>query len=365
MNAEARLGGLRRRLGEEDVVALLVSDASDQRWVTGFDGVFDDDPGTAVLVTEHAARVYADSRYVTAVRAAAAGTEWQIHETGAPAKDALDAAAVDHASGAIALQESLPWGTYTRLAEPYGRRAVPERGWLRALRMVKDAAEIERIARAQEITDRAFTQVLELVRPGITERELALELEVIMRRDGSEGVAFPPIVASGPNSALPHAQPSDRVLAEGDFVKMDFGARVGGYCADMTRTVVLGTASDRQRAIYEAVAAANEAAAAAVRPFAEGPAVHAAAAEVLAAAGFGEYFGHGLGHGVGLDVHEGPGLSPRSTDTLASGMVVTVEPGVYVPGLGGVRIEDLVVVDDSGHRVLTSSTRQLMEIQGR
>jgi Xaa-Pro aminopeptidase len=146
---------------------------------------------------------------------------------------------------------------------------------------------------------------------------------------------------------------------------MDFGARVGGYCADMTRTVVLGNASERQRAMYEAVREANAAGTAAIRPLTSGVDAHAAAFEVLRRHGLAERFGHGLGHGVGLDVHEGPGLSPRSTDVLAAGMVVTVEPGVYEPGFGGVRIEDLVVVEETGRRVLTRSPRELIEIQGR
>jgi Xaa-Pro aminopeptidase len=238
-------------------------------------------------------------------------------------------------------------------------------GWLRVLRMVKDARELERIERAQIVTDRAFEHILGLIEPGLSEREVALELEVTMRRAGSDGVAFAPIVASGPNSALPHAAPTGRLLAEGDFVKLDFGARVDGYCADMTRTVVLGDASQRQRDMHTAVLEANRAGRAAVRPGAVGADVHAAAAAVLDRRGMGELFGHGLGHGVGLDVHEGPRLGPGSEDVLAPGMVVTVEPGVYEPGFGGVRIEDLVAVDGGGHRVLTNSIRELIEIRGR
>jgi Xaa-Pro aminopeptidase len=371
MDSDARLGSLRRKLAEEGVDALLVTDASDQHWVTGFDGVLDDDPGTVALVTEHSARLYADSRYVTAAAAAAEGTQWRVHKASRPAKEALEAftgppgGETIPGGSRIALQATLPWGVYTRLAEPLGERVVPERGWIGGLRMIKDEHEIERIARAQEITDRAFDHVLTVLATGLSEREVALEIEVFMRRNGSDGVAFAPIVASGPDSALPHAQPGGRILADGDLVVLDFGASVGGYCADMTRTVVIGTASDRQRAIYEAVREANAAGTEAVRAMAKGPDVHAAAVDVLEQHGLGDKFGHGLGHGVGLDIHEGPSLSPRSEDSLAPGMVVTVEPGVYEPGFGGVRIEDLVVVEEAGHRVLTCSPRELIEIRGR
>lgn len=364
MNADHRLGALRAKLAEEDVPALLVTAASDQVWVTGFDGVLDEHPGAACLVTQHAARVYADSRYSEALRAAAGGTEWAVHEATEPAGVALAAAAEDgHAL--IALQPSLSWAEYTRFSDAFEGEVVPATRWVGALRMVKDDGEIGRIERAQALTDAAYDHIRGLLAPGLTELEVALELEVFMRRAGADGVAFPPIVASGPNSALPHAVPTARRLRDGDFVKLDFGARVGGYCADMTRTVTLGPASERQREIHAAVLAANEAGRAAVRPGMVGRDVHAAAAAVLEERGLGELFGHGLGHGVGLDVHEGPRLGPNSDDVLAAGMVVTVEPGVYEPGFGGVRIEDLVVVDGEGHRVVTSSPRELLEIRGR
>ncbi|MDR3685741.1 MAG: M24 family metallopeptidase, partial [Coriobacteriia bacterium] len=221
----------------------------------------------------------------------------------------------------------------------------------------------ERIDAAQQITDAAFDHLLAgVLRPGVSERDVALELEFFMRRAGSQGVAFDPIVASGPNAAKPHANPSERLLTEGDFVVLDFGARVGGYCADMTRTVVIGSSSDRHREIYDAVLTANAAGTAAVCPERTGSEIDRAAREVIAQRGFGEYFGHGLGHGVGLEIHELPGLGPRSELRVPLGSVVTVEPGIYVPGFGGVRIEDLVVVDESGARVLTRSTKDLLEL---
>jgi Xaa-Pro aminopeptidase len=183
-----------------------------------------------------------------------------------------------------------------------------------------------------------------------------------MRREGSDGIAFDIIVASGPNAARPHAIPGDRVLERGDLVIVDFGARCGEYCADMTRTFIIGRADDEQRRIYDAVLAANEAGLTAVRAGMPCADVDRQARDVLEAAGLGERFTHGLGHGVGLDVHELPTLSGRSRESLRVGMVVTVEPGVYVEGFGGVRIEDLVVVEQTGCRLLSHAPKQLVEI---
>jgi Xaa-Pro aminopeptidase len=183
-----------------------------------------------------------------------------------------------------------------------------------------------------------------------------------MRSNGSVGLAFEPIVASGPNSALPHAQATDRTVQTGEFLKMDFGARFGGYCSDMTRTVVVGKASEKHREIHAAVLAANRAGVDAVRAGVVGKDVHEIARGVLDDAGFGEYFTHGLGHGVGLDVHELPSVGARSDDVLPEHAVVTVEPGVYLEGFGGVRIEDLVVVEADGARVVSASPRELIEL---
>ena len=347
----------------DGVRALLLTQVSDERWATGFDGVFEDDPGVACLIGPSTAEVYADSRYVEAARSAAVGTSWSVREAAEPAAAGVEAAA--GRGGTLALQPRLPWERYTRLADAFGGEVVPATGWLETARMVKDADEIARIEAAQEITDAAFEHVVRSIAPGVSEADLALEIEIFMRRSGAEGVAFPTIVASGPNSSKPHAGVTARLLADGDLVKMDFGALVGGYRADMTRTVVLGAASARQRAMHDAVREANEAAIAACRAGVTGPQLHGVAVEVLERHGMADRFGHGLGHGVGLDVHEGPSIGPRSKDVLAAGMVVTIEPGVYEPGFGGVRIEDLVVVEEGGCRVLTRSTKALIEIAGR
>jgi Xaa-Pro aminopeptidase len=244
----------------------------------------------------------------------------------------------------------------------FGGRVVMIDHAVERLRSVKDPGELAAIEQAAALTDAAFDHVLSILRPGMREVDVALALEGYMRGNGSEGVAFQAIAASGPNSSKPHAGVSMRVIGEGDLLTMDFGARLQGYCADLTRTVVIGRASDEQRRIYEAVLAANEAGRAAVRAGAHGAEVDGVARTLLTECGYGDAFGHGLGHGVGLEVHEMPGLRKTSTDVLEAGNVVTVEPGVYLPGFGGVRIEDLVAVEQGGCKLLSNARRDLIEI---
>jgi len=234
-----------------------------------------------------------------------------------------------------------------------------------ALREIKDAGEVALLRLACEAADAALTDLVARggLRPGRTEREVGRELEALMLDHGADGVSFETIVASGPNSAIPHHRPTDAVLAGGDFVKIDFGALVGGYHSDMTRTFVLGKAADWQREIYQLVSAAQRAGRDALRAGAGLADVDAAARDVITDAGHGEHFGHSLGHGVGLQIHEAPGISASAAGTLLAGSVVTVEPGVYLPDRGGVRIEDTLVVADetSGHapELLTRFPKEL------
>src|SRR5690606_18856787 len=223
----------------------------------------------------------------------------------------------------------------------------------------KEPGELALIEAAVALADRCFEHILPRLKPGVTEREIAWRREVFMRENGAEALAFPSIVASGPNGAMPHARPTHKPLAAGEFVTLDFGCVWQGYCSDMTRTVFLGEPTDRHRELYDLVLRAQETGVAAVGPGRPGKEVDERARDVIARAGGGDRYGHGLGHGLGLEVHEeGPRLSTRSETVLAPGMVCSVEPGVYLPGWGGLRIEDLVVVTEDGCRILTKSPKQ-------
>jgi Xaa-Pro aminopeptidase len=248
-------------------------------------------------------------------------------------------------------------------AKADGVKAVPFGRKIEELRTAKDPSELELLATACRISCQAIADVFALIRPGLTERQLAAALDRRMNELGAEGPAFQTIVASGPNGAIPHHVPADRPMRRGDLITMDFGARYGGYHADMTRTVALGEPAGWQREIYELVAAAQRSGLDAARPDADVGDVDAAARDLIRDAGHGDHFGHGLGHGVGLEVHEAPMIGYSRTGKLASRVPVTVEPGVYLPGRGGVRIEDVLVVGvggTGGTGLLTTTTRELL-----
>lgn len=362
MNADARLASARRRLADSEPDALWVTSIPNVVYLTGFDGVFDENANAACLLAADLARVYTDSRYAEAAQAAAVGTAWSVEVTSDPldARACADLAAAS--GGTIGFEAALTYARYRELVKACAAEPVCTDQWVEELREVKEAAELERIVAAATLTDRAFDHILGVLAPGMSEAEVAVEIEAFMRRHGSEGVAFSSIVASGPNSSRPHATVTDRKIAPGDPVTMDFGARVGGYCADMTRTVVVGRAGEEFREVYSAVLAANDAGRAAVRPGVLGMDVDRVARASLEEAGFGEHFGHGLGHGVGLEVHELPSVGQRGTRPVPAGAVITVEPGVYLEGRFGVRIEDLVIVEDDGCRVVSGSPRELVEV---
>jgi Xaa-Pro aminopeptidase len=242
------------------------------------------------------------------------------------------------------------------------KRYVATEKIVEAIRLIKGSGELAKVARAAAIADRAFAAIVKRIRPGMTEEDVAAQLDGLMKHFGSSKPSFDTIVASGQNSALPHAQPGSRKLRRGDFLTMDFGATYQGYHSDMTRTVCIGRPTPKHRQIYNLVLEAQLKGLRAVRHGTRGADADAAAREVIEQAGYGSCFGHGLGHGVGLEVHEGPGLRKLSEDVLKTGQVVTVEPGVYLPGWGGVRIEDLVVVTRSGCRILSRSPKKLTVI---
>lgn len=363
MTQSQRRDRLAALLAVDGMDALLVSDLVNVRYLAGFTG---SNAALLVFADRRPAVLATDARYRTQAarqapdldlvieracgrhlvrRALAAGATrigFESHVVTVDGFDALAAESADHR----------------------GAELVRASDIVEALREVKDAGELALLRLACQAADAALAALVQGggLRPGRTERDVARELETLMFDHGADGRAFETIVAAGANSAVPHHRPTDAVLARGDFVKIDFGALVGGYHSDMTRTFVLGAAAPWQQEIYQLVAAAQQAGRDAVANGAALCEVDAAARDVIAAAGYGEHFGHGLGHGVGLQIHEAPGINSSATGTLRAGTVVTVEPGVYLPERGGVRIEDTVAVSESGSEALSRFPRQLAVI---
>ncbi|MCD6162151.1 MAG: aminopeptidase P family protein [candidate division Zixibacteria bacterium] len=239
---------------------------------------------------------------------------------------------------------------------------IPTENLVESISIVKDTSEINKIKRAVKISDTAFSQILDRVKPGVKERDLALELSYSMIKMGADGPSFDFIVASGQRSSMPHGKASDKKLKKGDLITFDFGCFYNGYASDMTRTVVLGKATDKQKKIYNIVLKAQTAAIDATRAGMDAKELDKVARDIINKEGYGDYFGHGLGHGLSLEVHSGPVVSPRSQDTLKVGNVITIEPGIYLPNWGGVRIEDDILITQNGCRVLTKSPRELIEL---
>ena len=350
---------------EHGLDLLLVSDPVNVRWLTGFTG----SNALAILGTGHtgSAGVFlTDFRYV----AQAADQVPPLWDRRQAAQELLGPALGEHFpdwDGAGPPRVGFDDAAVTvaeleRIRAAIGERGdlVPAAGLAERLREVKDDGEVSRIREAAHLADHALTEVLGRGLAGRTEAQVALDLEVTMRRHGAEAISFPPIVASGAHGALPHAVPRASVIEPGVLVTIDWGARLDGYCSDCTRTFAAGgEPGEEERGVYELVLRAQEAALAAVRPGPTGSEVDAVARALIDAAGHDEHFGHGLGHGVGLEIHEGPRLSRLGATALAPGMVVTVEPGVYVPGRCGVRIEDLAVVTPDGAEVLNTLPKAL------
>lgn len=363
---DTRADRLSERVAELELDSAIVGDLvrpgdsgrdamADVTWLVGFEGTSGlalVGPSTRLFVT--------DFRYVERARATLPG-EFELVQ----AERQLAGALAPRLSGRVGFD---PTATSVRerarLGElaPEGVELVEVEGLLAGLRRVKDAAELAAIAAACELTDAVLAELEGAGLAGRVEREVALWIERRMRELGAAAPAFPPIVASGANGSLPHAEPSDGEIGKGQLVVVDAGAILDGYCSDGTRTYATGPVGDEERAVYEVALAAQEAGLAAVRAGASGRDVDAAARDLIVEAGYGEQFGHGLGHGVGIVVHEPPRLSQRSEDVLLAGDVVTVEPGIYVSGRFGVRIEDLVVVEDEGAGNLSSRPKALLDV---
>jgi Xaa-Pro aminopeptidase len=364
-----RRDNLKAQIGAGGLDAMLVTDLINVRYLSGFSGsngallVFADERGP-VLAT--------DGRYRT--QAAAQAPDLEIAIERAVARHLVGLAA-DAGVGKLGFESDVVTvdGFDALKGELEERKSgettelVRAAGTVEALREVKDAGEVALLRLACEAADAALADLVARggLRPGRTEREVSRELESLMLDHGADAISFDTIVAAGPNSAIPHHRPTEAVLAAGDFVKIDFGALVAGYHSDMTRTFVLGKAADWQLEIYQLVAEAQRAGREALKPGAGLRDVDAAARQLIADAGYGEQFGHGLGHGVGLQIHEAPGIGATSAGTLLAGSVVTVEPGVYLPGRGGVRIEDTLVVASETGRATSHTAGETPELLTR
>lgn len=362
MDIARRIASVRSRLAEIDAEAVLVSKVSNVAYLTGLVGVFDEGADVACAVSQDETLLFTSFIYAKPARVPLADGPWELREIRGDFYEALCQDMAGRCVESVAIEASVPYGRFRFLSENFGGRVQVVDQWVEDVRAVKEPAEIERIAASAALTDAGFEFVLDRIAPGRTERQIALDLEVFLRENGSDGLAFPLIVAGGTNSANPHATVTDRELVRGDVLKMDFGARLDGYCSDLTRTVVIGAADERLSEMHAAVLAANRAGVAAVGAGVKAVDVDAAARSVIEQAGLGEEFGHGLGHGVGLEVHEGPRIGPNSKDSLRVGACVTIEPGVYVEGFAGVRIEDLLAVTNEGCSVLSNAPRELLEV---
>ncbi len=348
-----RLAKLRSALVEHELDVILVSQPENRRYLSGFTG-----SAGWLLISAERAVLATDFRYFEQVGREA--PRFELARIKGKLSDLLPGLLADlgvqrlgFESQHVTVDQLYAWSQATD-----GLEWVPLKEAVEAIRAVKDESEIEVLRRSAALTDAAFAHLWEGIRPGMTEREAAWEIETYMRTHGASKVAFDLMVAAGPNGALPHARPGDRVIQSGEPIVLDIGCVLDGYCSDMTRTICLGQPDPKYLEVWEIVLEAQEMVEATIHAGMSGIEADAVARDLIKRAGYGEQFGHGLGHGVGLAVHESPWASRLSEDTLAEGMTLTIEPGIYLPGEFGVRIEDLVVVREGGVEILTGTPKR-------
>ena len=364
-----RIERVRELMDERGYDAVIIRDEANLRWLTGAEGVFDytGELPHAAFITASNTFLHTDSRYYNSfIEHLPADSPWvlDMEAIGIPRWAAERAR--NTKCRVVAVEDTMELSFYDGLVRgledlSIGALLPQMHGDLRLMRAVKDEEEIALMKRAQAITDAAFAHMLEFIRPGLTEKQIKLELENFMFENGADGLAFGSIVAAGPNAANPHAIPSDRPVQKGEFVLMDYGARYHDYDSDMTRTVAVGEPSTKMREIYDLVQRTHEECAKAVYAGVDGNEIHELSRKIIGDAGYGEYYGHGLGHGVGIDIHELPNFG-RTHNTVGEGSVVTIEPGVYLPGEFGVRLEDYGIVTAQGFVPFTQSPHDLQVI---
>jgi Xaa-Pro aminopeptidase len=334
--------------------AVIISKPSNIFYLSGFKGE------GLLYISDNLSAVVTDFRYVEQAQKESPG--WRVESIHTGVDHFKVASSLENGIKKVYLEDDfVTLKQYRRMEECFDKaqlaslNGIPEK-----MRTIKDESEIAAIRKACSISCEAFDYILSFIKEGKTEREISLALNFKMYELGAEDMAFSTIVASGPNGSLPHAVPSERVIKKGDFITLDFGAKYASYCSDMTRTVAVGEVSDKLKEIYSISLKAQEECQKALRPGKSCKEVDSLAREIIGDAGYGEYFGHGLGHGVGIDIHEEPLLSPNAQGLLQPGHVVTVEPGIYLPGLGGVRIENTCLITENGFEPLVTSPKELI-----
>ncbi len=340
----------------EEVDGLLLT----SRYSRHYGAAFDIAEGVAI-VAKAGCRYFTDSRYIESAQNNIRGFEVLMTDKEWTFTKRLNAAIADFGVTKLGYEEG-----YLTVAELHTfekelkAELVPLGDKINGFRAVKEDWELERMRKAQQITDQAFSEICTRIKPGMTEKELQAELIYCLYKNGGEGLSFDPIVVSGPNTSLPHGVAGDRVICEGDFVTLDFGVLYGGYCSDMTRTVAVGYATEEMQKVYQTVLAAQQAGIAATKAGVTGAQIDAAARKVITDAGYGQYFGHGYGHSLGMEVHEAPNCNPSGERPMEANMVSSAEPGIYLPGKFGVRIEDVVIFTAEGCEDITQSPKNLL-----
>ena len=364
-----RVERLRDLMDERGYDAVVLRNNPDLRWLTGCRGVFDDEVAHTGFVTRDGLWLHTDSRYYNSfIERLGEGSPWQVDmELTGHAEWAAQRMLASRAR-VVAVEDTCDLAFYDALVHECACASIAPafprlHGDICDLRMVKDDEELELLREAQRITDAAFEHICGYIKPGMTEQQIRAELENYMLSNGADGLSFDSIIASGPNGANPHARPSSRVIEVGDLIVMDYGALYHDYHADMTRTVCVGEPTDEQRHVYDVVREAHEACAKAIRPDVIGKDIHDLSVKVISDAGYGEYYGHGLGHGVGIEIHEHPGFGRSWNKPVPEGSVVTVEPGIYLPGKFGIRLEDCGVVTEEGYVPFTASSHEMRVIE--
>ena len=313
------------------------------------------------IVSKAGCRYFTDSRYIEAAQKGIKGFEVLMVDRDHPYTKLLNEAIADFGITALGYEENyLTVAEFNAYDSKLNTKLMPMHAQISGFRAMKEDWELDHMRKAQAITDKAFAEMCTRIKPGMTEKELQAELIYCLYKNGGEGLSFDPIVVSGPNTSLPHGVATDRVIQAGDFITMDFGVLYNGYCSDMTRTVAVGFATEEMEKVYNTVLQAQKAGLAATRAGVKGKDIDAAARKVITDAGYGEYFGHGYGHSLGLEIHEAPNPNPGNAGPMPAGALCSAEPGIYLPGKFGVRIEDVTIVTEDGTIDITKSPKNLI-----